>query len=1295
MKRLFYLLMLFSSIAYAQKPKVIAHRGASSVAPENTISAFVKAAEAHADFFELDVMLSSDDSLVLMHDATLDRTTDGTGSLSSKTYAQLRLLDAGSWFSPEFTGEKIPTLREAIQVAVDDPNNIGVVIELKSSETRLAPKVVELVQQMGMESRVLISSFSLTQITQVKTLDATIAVQLFATVANSHIDQVAAINGEWVGSGGTVTQAILDYAHSKNIKVNAWTINSANQMLPLIALGIDGITTNYPSVMVAIMDDTEPSDVVLTSATAIETEVTLVWEPSADAESGITGYDIFRDETSSPTTLLVTVGNVSQYLDQTYTEAKDYYYRVKAKNLAGLSSANFSNEIMVSTLNDLTKPQIKYVTSKGDSTTVLVEFSERVGETIAETKTNYTVNNGVTVLDAKLLLDQRSVLLTTTPMIDRSFLLTVKNIKDKALTPNTMVTKSVIFLHENMSADAVAIYKLDTLLIEGTDTIVPDQTVNMNHGLAKGGVTLTEGLLGNALRFDGINGYVKFESTPSFDFGTNAVSISVWTKLDYLPTEQPYAYGPLFDSEGDQYVLYGDRGNSELRFKVVTSAGAERPGIANSDLAKGEWIHVVGVYDGANAMIYLNGVKKDSHPLTGTVKTGQVATLGLSGTSYFQGSMDQVEVYSRALTAEEVLMKFNGKQAPVALNPLNVTVLSASSDETDVSLSWSEAVNYESNIMGYEIYRDITSLPTTLVATVGNVTSFIDKTNTENQLFYYRIKAKNTRGLLSPEFSNEVSATTATDATRPVVLFSTSRGDTSNLIIEFSEKVDPSTSETVANYAIDQSVVVLDAELSLDQKKVFLTTTKLLEQSYKLTVNNIRDMAAVPNVILGNTRVIFSHEGAPSDVVAWYKFNELPIEGTDTLVVDESVNLNLGYAKNGPEVVDGFLGNAVKFDGTKKQYVQFANSPSFDINDSKVTVSVWTKLTYLPVEMPMAFGPLFDSQGDEYVLYADRGNSELRFKVVTSASAERPGIPNADLVTGQWIHVVGVYDGTSAKIYLNGVLKDSHPITGTVKTGTVPIFGVNGNIGTLSYLTGMVENVMVLKSALSESEVLDMYENYKALAINDCESYTLTEDVAVCEGETYVFPDGTSGGEAMVHVSNLKTLYGCDSTITTNLTITIVNVSVNQDQNVLTSNAAGASYRWLDCDNNNAAIPGATSAVFTATVSGNYAVEVTEKGCVAVSDCYNVIITGLNINDRKGFSIYPNPNNGQFVLEMNSAEFTNAKVEIINAQGRVVYLHKTTNSDRQTIQLPSPASGIYILRFHTESGIFKQQFIVK
>ena len=1080
---LIFVFFVFLTVANSSMVKNIAHRGCSSLAPENTYAAWVKAIEKGADYFELDIQLSSDDSLVIMHDDTVDRTTDGTGTVSSLTYAQLRALDAGSWFSSEFTGEKIPSFSEALELSKTD-GSIDIVAEIKSTNLNIVPKVVAMIQAYGMQSRVIVSSFTQSQLTISKSLDPSIDVQLFGTITNAMIDQVASMNGEWVGSGGTITQALIDYAHSKNILFNAWTINSGSQMLALIALGIDGITTNFPQTFVAVTDSTPPSDVVVNSALSTgETDITLSWQAAVDSQSAISNYEIYRDIIPNPAVLYMTVGDTTEFVDHTLTETQIFYYRIKAVNGAGLKSVNYSNEVSATTSTDVTKPVVSFVSSQGDTSTVYVEFNERVDETTSETTTNYTINKSVAVIGAELLVDQKTVKLTTTHLLDTSYTITVKNVKDKAAAPNTMVTASIIFLHVNSNSDFVAYYQLDNVSIVGADTLVIDATSNLNNGLSKNGPVIGTGYLGNAMEFDGVDDYVQFASSPSFDIGGSAVTVSVWTKLAYLPSQLTFPFGPLFDSESDQYVLYEDRGNNELRFKVTTNVKAERPGIPASALVTDQWIHVVGVYDGSGAKIYLNGELKDTHPITGTVNTGQVAMLGKSGTSgtpsYFKGSIDHVLVLNKALSETEVMDLYSKtKSAGVDPRPSDVVLDPTSVDETAVTLSWSTATTYESVIMGYEIYRDVAVDPTTLIATVDRTqTSYVDNTDTENQTFHYRVRAKNSAALYSPSYSNEVTALTAADTKVPKVVYITSREENTKVVVEFNELLDETSAEDVNNYAITNGISVVKADLGVDGKTVILETSPLAVGSYELVPTNIKDRAAVPNSVVTGSYYPFSHTGFPQDLIAYYSMDGTRV---DTLF-DASGNANNGVFTNGPLVVGGHSGNALGFDGVD-DFVQFASSPSFDSPTTGVSVSAWVKLDYLPTEMTMAFGPVFDSQGDQYVIYEDRGNKELRFKATTTAGAARPGIPQAELITGKWINVVGTFDGANAKIYLNGIMKGILPLTGTILPGQIAMLGKSGTAGIPAYLKGNIDYVAAFDKALSDAEILDMYNNYKVPA---------------------------------------------------------------------------------------------------------------------------------------------------------------------------------------------------------------------
>jgi len=185
--------------------------------------------------------------------------------------------------------------------------------------------------------------------------------------------------------------------------------------------------------------------------------------------------------------------------------------------MAWLSSVNFSNEIAVPTESDITAPVIKYITSKDENNTVIIEFSERVNKTTAETIENYFITDDVEVQNAKLALDQKSVILTTSAMSEEPYLLTIKDIQDKAVEPNTMAAVTTLFQHKSLTANAVAIYTLDTLIVQVPDIRITDITANLNHGKVKNGAFITEGLLGNAIGFDGIDDFVQFDTSPSFD----------------------------------------------------------------------------------------------------------------------------------------------------------------------------------------------------------------------------------------------------------------------------------------------------------------------------------------------------------------------------------------------------------------------------------------------------------------------------------------------------------------------------------------------------------------------------------------------------------------------------------------------------------------------------------------------------------------------------------------------------------------------------------------------------------
>lgn len=226
-------------------PEIIAHRGFSTKAPENTISAIEAAIKAKADRVEIDVQLSQDGTVFLMHDSTLQRTTGINNRLSNLNDEEIEQLDAGSWFSDEFEGEKVPKLRDVLEVC---KGKISLKIELKpqnGNEVRLAEAVIDDIKEADMSQNVMISSFSKNAIMTVRKLDKNIISGLI----------VSFLYGEYSGisyaDGIIINQKFLNLEQAKAIQradklVYSWTPNSYEDLRAVNRLGVDGIITDYP-----------------------------------------------------------------------------------------------------------------------------------------------------------------------------------------------------------------------------------------------------------------------------------------------------------------------------------------------------------------------------------------------------------------------------------------------------------------------------------------------------------------------------------------------------------------------------------------------------------------------------------------------------------------------------------------------------------------------------------------------------------------------------------------------------------------------------------------------------------------------------------------------------------------------------------------------------------------------------------------------------------------------------------------------------------------------------------------
>ncbi|MEU7293740.1 glycerophosphodiester phosphodiesterase family protein [Streptomyces exfoliatus] len=231
-------------------PTVIAHRGASSAAPENTLVSDEVARRGGAVWIENDVQPSKDGVPYILHDTTVDRTTDGTGRVRALTSAQLDALDAGSWFAPAYAGARVPTL--AAQLADLRERGGKLLLEIKGRHTHAeVARIVQDIRDQGMTGRVFVQSFDIPSLRYAHELAPELPIGLLRSTLDA--DPVALaeeldLDAYNVSDAALSTRPrVVRELHAAGVAVNVWTVDSPARWKALDALGVDGIITNRPT----------------------------------------------------------------------------------------------------------------------------------------------------------------------------------------------------------------------------------------------------------------------------------------------------------------------------------------------------------------------------------------------------------------------------------------------------------------------------------------------------------------------------------------------------------------------------------------------------------------------------------------------------------------------------------------------------------------------------------------------------------------------------------------------------------------------------------------------------------------------------------------------------------------------------------------------------------------------------------------------------------------------------------------------------------------------------------------
>ena len=231
----------------ARRPLVIAHRGASADAPENTIAAFELALEQGADGIELDVHLSADEQPVVIHDFTLERTTDGAGPVSAHRVRELKRLDAGGWWHRRFRGQRVQTLQEVLERFRD---RARFWVELKGGSSLypgIEERVVSLLEIYDVVDRALVQAFDHEAIARIHSMSREIRLGALVERAPARLEPGAA-NAICAGAD-LLTESFLAEIREAGLECYVWTVNEPALMDRLVSWDVNGIITDRPGVL--------------------------------------------------------------------------------------------------------------------------------------------------------------------------------------------------------------------------------------------------------------------------------------------------------------------------------------------------------------------------------------------------------------------------------------------------------------------------------------------------------------------------------------------------------------------------------------------------------------------------------------------------------------------------------------------------------------------------------------------------------------------------------------------------------------------------------------------------------------------------------------------------------------------------------------------------------------------------------------------------------------------------------------------------------------------------------------
>ena len=430
--------------------------------------------------------------------------------------------------------------------------------------------------------------------------------------------------------------------------------------------------------------------------------------------------------------------------------------------------------------------------------------------------------------------------------------------------------------------------------------------------------------------------------------------------------------------------------------------------------------------------------------------------------------------------------------------------------------------------------------------------------------------------------------------------------------------------------------------------------------------------------------------------------------------------------------------NALAFDGIDDQ-VTVTGGSSVIVNATGISLTCWVYATNTAPTYPDFdgfAGIRDDASADFYLVQTGATQLEARFR---NSSGIEFTMNYFGLTLNTWQHYAFTYDGSKIRLYKNGVAVDSLAANGAISATTVPFLIGNVHYTNADYLlTGKMDEVSFWSRSITQQEIhciylsavdtssagLQLYYKFdQAIAggnnagadiltditghiDGNLENFALTGTTsnwvagvttyipaaaAFCRGSSYNF-NGQTLTTAGVYTGTFTSASGCDSLVKLTLSVDSVDTAVTQNGATLLAHQIGASYQWVNCNNNFSPIPGATSRPFVATTNGSYAVIITNGSCKDTSGCFTVSVLGVAENNFAGvMSLSPNP--AHTVCTVVATLFNNAILYLYDITGRAL-LQQSFNSKLE-IDFIKLTNGIYIIEVKDKEGRSLKEKLVK